>query len=323
MLRGPMANASEMHTMMSTRDWSARIQHKMILTCCAGLLALAVGLTANAAQAAVTLTHVHGLAYSPDGKQIYVPSHHGLAVYADGRWSKASGPEHDYMGFSATKDAMYSSGHPAPGSGLVNPFGVIRSTDAGKTWDKLGMEGETDFHLLATSYETNAIYVFNPAPNSRMKAPGLYHTVNAGFSWKRSRAEGFPGDPVALAVHPSDPEVVAIAAKSGLYLSTDSGDRFRAVITGKQTLTVFFDLDGVHLWASTYAGAPMLVRMDIKKRDSMNVSLPPLTRDAVAYIAQNPVKNGEYAVATFERSIYLTPDAGRTWKQIARNGNGQ
>ena len=45
---------------------------------------------AHAAQSqAVTLHHVHGLAYSADGKQIFIPSHYGLAVYGESRWSKA------------------------------------------------------------------------------------------------------------------------------------------------------------------------------------------------------------------------------------------
>ena len=87
----------------------------------AGLLAL------TPAQAAVTLTHVHGLAYGPDGKQLMIPSHHGFAVYENGKWSKVPGPQHDYMGFAASGKNLYSSGHPAPGSGLVNPFGLIRS----------------------------------------------------------------------------------------------------------------------------------------------------------------------------------------------------
>lgn len=112
----------------------------------------------------MTLTHVHGQSYSADGTQLMIPSHHGLAIYetgAKGRWSKADGPSHDYMGFSATSEALYSSGHPAPGSGLTIPFRLIKSLDGGKTWRKLGLEGESDFHLLATSYGTNAVYVRN------------------------------------------------------------------------------------------------------------------------------------------------------------------
>jgi hypothetical protein len=146
-------------------------------------LSLLFAATASTAAAqSITLHHVHGLAYSGDGKRLMIPSHHGLAIFENGRWSKAPGPAHDYMGFTATAKHLYSSGHPAPGSGLVNPFGVIRSRDGGKTWEKLGMEGETDFHLLAAGWNTNAIYVWNPEPSSRLKSPGLHFTLNDGFT---------------------------------------------------------------------------------------------------------------------------------------------
>jgi photosystem II stability/assembly factor-like uncharacterized protein len=271
----------------------------------------------------VTLTHVHGLAYSADGKNLYIPSHHGLAVYAGGKWSKAPGPQHDYMGFSATKDGFYSSGHPARGSGLINPFGLIRSTDGGKTLVKLSLEGEMDFHLLATSYGTNAVYVYNPAPNSKMKTPGLYYTLNNGFTWKRAQANGFNGAPTSLAVHPTDPKVVVMAAKSGFYLSTDSGDSFSAITKGAQGLAAFFDLDGDHLWLSSYAGTPALARTNLKTGAKNAAALPPLTRDAVAYIAQNPVSRNEFAIATFERSVFLSKDMGKSWTQIAQNGQAK
>jgi len=181
---------------------------------------------ATHAQQSVTLTHVHGLAYSPDGKRLMIPSHHGLAVYENGKWSKAPGPQHDYMGFSATAKGLYSSGHPAPGSGLVNPFGLIRSKDGGRTWDKLGLEGEIDFHLLATSWNANAIYVWNPAPSSRMRKLGLHYTLNDGFAWKPAQAADLKGEPRALAVHPDDAATVAVATSTAIQLSRDSGDRF-------------------------------------------------------------------------------------------------
>src|SRR5688572_17173857 len=200
----------------------------------------------------VTLHHVHGLAYSPDGKRLMIPSHHGLAVYENGKWSKAPGPQHDYMGFSATAKNIYSSGHPAPGSGLVNPFGLIRSRDGGKTWDKLGLEGETDFHLLATSWNTNAIYVWNPAPSSRIKVAGLHYTLNDGFTWERSASLGLSGEPRALAVHPDNAATVAVATSEGLYLSSDSGAQFKGVASGGEGLSAFFDLDGKHLWFGAF-----------------------------------------------------------------------
>jgi photosystem II stability/assembly factor-like uncharacterized protein len=227
------------------------------------------------------------------------------------------------MGFSATAKNLYSSGHPAPGSGLVNPFGLIRSRDGGKTWDKLGLEGETDFHLLATSWNTNAVYVWNPAPSSRMKRPGLHYTLNDGFAWKPASAAGLAGEPRALAVHPDNAAIVAVATSEGLYLSSDFGERFAKTAGNGEGLSAFFDLEGKHVWYSAFEGRPTLVRMPLKDARPVRVSLPALTNDAVAYIAQNPARRLEYAIATFERSVYVSKDAGQSWSQIADRGTAK
>jgi len=283
------------------------------------LVGLASAVAAHAA-AQVTLMHVHGLAYSADGKRLLIPSHHGLAVYESGKWSKASGPQHDYMGFSATGKSLYSSGHPAPGSGLVNPFGLLHSRDGGKTWEKLGLEGESDFHLLATGWNTNAVYVWNPAPSSRMKQPGLHYTLDDGAAWKPARSSGLGGEPRALAVHPDNAAIVAVATSSGIFLSRDSGDRFDRLADGAEGLSVYFDLDAKTLWYGTFNEQARLSRARLGGGTGTLVDLPPLERDAVAYIAQNPAARSEYAIATLARSVYLSTDGARTWKRIAEHG---
>lgn len=270
----------------------------------------------------VTLMHVHGLAYSPDGKRLMVPSHHGLAVYENGKWSKAPGPQHDYMGFSATARNLYSSGHPAPRSGLVNPFGLVRSPDGGKTWDKLGLEGETDFHVLGASWNTNAIFVWNPAPSTRMARPGLHFTLDDGKTWKATRAAGLEGDPMAVAVHPDDPKLVAVATSGGIFESADAGQSFQQVGTGEGT-AVHYDLDGKHLWHGSFDGrAARLVRALLRGGPPASIPLPRLAQDAVAFIAQNPARRSEYAIATFRRSVFLSQDGGKSWMPIADQGKG-
>lgn len=272
----------------------------------------------------VTLTHVHGLAYSADGKQLMIPSHHGLAIYANGRWSKAPGPAHDYMGFSATRSALYSSGHPAPGSGLINPFGLIKSTDGGKTWDKLGLEGESDFHLLATSYGTNVVYVFNPAPNSRMPSAGIHYTLNDGLKWQPAVAKGLKSQLATLAVHPSNAGLVAAGTADGLYLSRDFAQGFERVAAGKRVVAAHFDLGGQQLWFGTYGGKAGLSRIDLKPgAKPVEVAIPALSEDAVAYIAQNPQRREELAIATFKKNVFVSSDGGKTWKQIASEGTGK
>ncbi len=286
----------------------------------AGLTAIVAAASAGAAEA-VTLTHVHGLSYSADGARLMVPSHHGLAVYDGSKWSKAAGPQHDYMGFSGTRDALYSSGHPAPGSGLTNPFGLIKSIDGGKSWKKLGLEGESDFHLLATSYSTNAVYVVNHGANSRMSQAGIYATTNDGLRWTRAAARGLNAAPKSLAVHPSDAKVVAAGADNGLYLSRDAAAQFEPVFRGAQVLAVNFDLDGRHLWFGAYAGKASLMRIALEpgaKPESLPIPAP--TEDAVAYIAQNPARRNELAIATFKRSVFLSKDGGRSWTAIAHEG---
>ena len=41
------------------------------------------------------------------------------------------------------------------------------------------------------------------------------------------------------------------------------------------------------------------------------------------YIAQNPVNMQELAIATYKRAVYISADHGRTWTQIAKQGETQ
>lgn len=288
---------------------------------CIGLLLVGPALTAAHAAEPVALTHVHGLSYSKDGTRLMIPSHHGLAIYSNGQWSKGDGPAHDYMGFSATSEALYSSGHPAPGSGLVNPFGLIKSIDGGKSWKKLGLEGESDFHALSTSWRGNAVYVLNHGANSRMTQPGIFYTLDDGLQWTRAAGLGLGSEPRSLAVHPDQPAIVAAGTSDGLYLSRDSGQQFERLVGGRQVLAQSFDLDGEHLWFSSHAGSPSLMRIKLQAGAlPQDVKLPTLTDDAVAYIAQNPARRKELAIATFKRNVFVSPDSGTTWTAIAIGG---
>ena len=153
-----------------------------------------------------------------------------------------------------------------------------------------------------------------------MKQPGLHYTRDDGAAWKPARSAGLEGEPRALAVHPDDAAIVAVASSSGIFLSLDSGDRFDRLAGGAEGLSVHFDLDGKNLWYGTFDGRARLSRAQLGGGTSAPVDLPPLERDAVAYIAQNPAARSEYAIATFARSVYLSTDDARTWKRIAEHG---
>jgi hypothetical protein len=286
-------------------------------------LALAAGAAlagaAAIARAEQILHHVHGLAFTPDGAALVVPAHVGLAVYRDGRWTRAPGPAHDFMGFSMAERAIYSSGHPAPNTPLANPLGLVKSADGGKTWQRLGLAGEADFHAVAVGYRSGAVYVVNAAPNSRMPRPGIHFTTDDGGAWKRSEAAGLSAEAIGIAAHPREAGTVAVGTAAGLYLSRDFGTRFERIGDASPVPAVLFDLDGKHLYFSGDAGSK-LARIALDGRANASLGLPEIRSDIVLYIAQSPARPGELAIATRKRQVFLSRDAGRSWQQIARDG---
>jgi hypothetical protein len=157
------------------------------------------------------------------------------------------------MGFVATKRGYYTSGHPAPGSGLINPFGLLRSDDNGKTRTKLGLEGQSDFHLLAAS--SKAVYVYNTVQNSLM---GLMFDQDGTTIWARTYDRSahltqivwknghkterllppFGEDAVAyIARHPHDARQIAIATFArSVFLSGDHGVSWKQIADRGRTL---------------------------------------------------------------------------------------
>ncbi len=267
----------------------------------------------------VYLEHVHGLGFSSDGKRILIPAHDGLKAYAQGRWETPEGAKHDYMGFSPVKDGFYSSGHPAPGSELKDPLGIVKSTNEGKSLKMLALQGETDFHNMAVGYNSHVIYVMNPQPNSKMDAAGLYYSKDEGGTWTKTEMKGINEEPTAIAVHPTEESVVAIGTPTGVYLSKDYGNRFEKVLSEGQTTALYFNKQG-ELFIGGYQNQAYLQKMDIKSKKTEKLTMPALTEDAITYVAQNPSDDGEIAFATFNKDVYLSNDKGLNWKKIADQG---
>ena len=262
------------------------------------------------------LRHVHGIGYSADGKRIKISSHHGIVIYSDGKWSKVPGPAHDHMGFKVTREYLISSGHPERGSDLPNPLGLVRSQDGGRTWTSFDLHGEGDFHVVAAGHSNNALYVYNSAPNAQMPRPGIYQRLEDGAAWRSARGEGLTGEIYVLAAHPTDAGTLAAATGAGLFLSQDGGDHFTRLAAGHVT-TAYFPLEGDSVWFGVFDGQPRLFITGLASSPHEEIALPAMGRNAIAYIAQNPASRSQFAFVSFERSVFITPDRGRTWNRIA------
>ncbi|WP_188456531.1 F510_1955 family glycosylhydrolase [Virgibacillus oceani] len=268
----------------------------------------------------ITFRHFHGLGYTSDGEELYVPAHDGLRVYKDGIWTiPTEGEKHDYMGFSMFKGGFYSSGHPAPNSNLANPLGIIKSTDKGKTIEKLDLYGEVDFHGMTVGYETQEIYVFNPMENSRMDQPGFYYSTDKTKTWHKSELKGTQGQALALAAHPTKEGVVAVATDQGVFLSNDHGNNFEKLPVSDSVSAVSFDHQN-YLLVATKSNGVKLIRINLATNDVNEINIPNLDDDAIAYVKQNPVKENEFVVATNRKDIYFTHDGGQTWEKSVDDG---
>ncbi|WP_415783090.1 F510_1955 family glycosylhydrolase [Brevibacillus invocatus] len=278
-----------------------------------------ITLMSGDSEESMDLMHAHGLGYSPDGKEMIIPAHDGLRIYEDGSWMAAEGPKHDYMGFAPSSDGFYSSGHPAPGSALKNPLGIVKSTDGGKTIQTLVLDGQTDFHLLAVGYSSHVIYAMNPQANSIMDEPGLYFSTDDAKTWTKSQSNGIREEPISLAVHPSKDAIVALGTPTGVYLSKDNGNHFEKVVTNGQATALLFNEEG-DLFMGGYQNNANLQKMNVENRKAEKLPIPTLTEDAIAYIAQNPSNKNELSFVTFKKDVYISDNQGLDWKRIAEQG---
>jgi WD40 repeat protein len=284
----------------------------------AALIGILLAVT-DESRASVSFPDIHGISFTGDGEQLRVATHTGLVAYQEGNWSKPDLPVNDYMGYSGTEDGFFSSGHPGAGSRLVNPIGLVRSVDHGQNVQTINFLGETDFHVMAASYYGDTVYVLNPAPNSLLSA-GLHYSLDGGGTWEQSVANGLTSAPLQIAVHPTDPGIVAAGTRAGLFLSEDFGDSFTPVSTESPVTAVAFGPDGERL----LFGYGRVAVYDLETGAVTGFPQHPtvVTDQAVLYVAANPVTDA-LAFATSDRDIFYSSNNGQSWQQIGEDGVSQ
>ncbi|HFK1763654.1 VPS10, VPS10 domain protein [Bacillus wiedmannii] len=266
------------------------------------------------------IEHIHGIGYAGNMPGVSIATHSGIKVYQNGKWLETKTELHDYMGFQATKNGFFASGHPAPGANLKNPLGLMKSSDGGNTLEKLAFYGESDFHNLAVGYNTEAIYLYNERPNSKLQQ-GFYFSTNNGQDWKNSKLKGLSSTIHSFSVHPDQASVVAVSAKNGVYLSTDYGNTFELFSTSLESTAVTLSNEDV-IYAPI--NKQIITKKSIATNEERSIQIPPLDpKDTIMYISQNPQNSAEIVFATMKANVFLSTDEGKTWKQITKEGTFQ
>lgn len=120
------------------------------------------------------ISHIHNIKVID--RKIFFGTHEGLVEYRGNNQVIDVGKDRfDVMGLTTLGATLYASGHPGPDSKLLQPVGLVKSEDAGKTWKKISLQGKVDFHLLEVT--KSEIY------GGDSTSGNLYYSNNLGKSW--------------------------------------------------------------------------------------------------------------------------------------------
>jgi hypothetical protein len=167
--------------------------------------------------------HIHGLGRNPADGALFIATHTGLfrQPRPGVRPTRVADRFQDTMAFTVVgANRFLASGHPDGRENLPPFLGLIESTDAGRTWTPVSLQGEMDFHVLEAA--GRRVYGFGSDWKTRREQ--LLVSDDAGRSWQGRSA---PEPLISLALDPRDADRAAAAGQGGLHLTVDGARRWR------------------------------------------------------------------------------------------------
>jgi hypothetical protein len=242
--------------------------------------------------------HVHGLGIDPADGALFVATHTGLfrAARGERRAHRVADRYQDTMGFTVTgRNRFLGSGHPDGREDLPPFLGLIRSTDAGRSWQPVSLMGERDFHVL----EAAGSRVYGYGTDFDSEQASLLVSDDGGRTWE----ERMPPEPLlSLAIDPDEPDHIVVTGERGPYASTDAGQGWRPL--GEDA--------GLVAWDG--AGVLFLVRLDGSVARSTDAGL---TWKDAGQIGGQPAAfesvGNELYVALHDGTIKRSTDGGASW----------
>jgi len=166
--------------------------------------------------------HVHGLGVDPADGVLYAATHYGLfRLPEQGDPVRVADRYQDTMGFTVTgPNTFLGSGHPdfVADPDFPTRLGLIRSDDAGESWEIVSLGGAADFHALHSAH--GLVYGWDSGTGRFMVS------ADDGASWDvRSTLDMFD-----FAVSPTDADLLlATTAAQGLVRSIDGGRTWQPI----------------------------------------------------------------------------------------------
>ncbi|MBU8730326.1 hypothetical protein KM915_09705 [Cytobacillus oceanisediminis] len=266
------------------------------------------------------IEHIQGIGYPGNDTALYLSSSDGLKFYKDGTWHEATSLNHDYMGFQAVKDGFIVSGQPDKNSVIKNPLGIVKSTDKGASFKDLAFSGTSSFPFLAAGYDTNIIYMINQEKSEELEA-GVYRSQDAGKTWEPVSLNGLEGDTLGMiAAHPTDPEIMAMSTRSGIFFSEDRGENVKLVSDPIMATALTFTENSLY-YAYADQEKVQMSKIDLETMENSHIKIPFLSYDnPITYIAADNKSSGTLAVSTYLKDLYESADSGENLQLLLKNG---
>ena len=161
------------------------------------------------AQSFDSVMHIHSA--KAFGGKVLLGTHNGLFEFVGQNNMKPIGTDpFDTMGLAVYGSTLFASGHPAPGSKLPEPLGLLRSDDLGKSWKQISLQGKVDFHFLQAG--KSELY------GADAQSVDLMYSVNLGKSWRSVGKNRFSD----IAISNQKVERAYAVEKGKLLLSNDA-----------------------------------------------------------------------------------------------------
>jgi len=194
-------------------------------------------------------------------------------------------------------DELLGSGHPAPDQGdLPEVLGLIRSGDAGRTWESVSELGRADFHIIDGEGERLVGALFG--------IPQVLVSRDAGRTWE-TRAT--PEPLVDLAVSPADPGRWIGTTANGIFVSVDEGGTWRAIDPKANVRLAWPEEDVLY---RVDPGGPVWVSADGGQTWEERGSTGGEPRELTAASAD------ELYAALLDGTVLRSPDGGETWEKL-------
>lgn len=198
---------------------------------------------------------------------------------------------------------------------------ISRSTNGGRSFRRIsGVSGTNAFFSPITFAPSNAKRVY-------IGAQRLFRSDDSGASFKAVGSSLGSGSKAAraIAVAPSDPNVVYVSTTGGkVFASEDGGNSLKEVLSGvdgfqrttKELAVSPLDPKVVYLGVGQFGRAQVLRSDDGgKKWKEVDSNLPDIPINAVA-VAKADTESGTIVVVGSDQKVYLSCNEGGHWRRL-------